>query len=284
MKRFYLGTNMPCWLWRGNAGKVPLFVSAGRLREYKKKGKGKKSIAKWALDSGGFTELRRYGTWKTSAKQYAQEVEEWHALIGNMEWAAIQDWMCEPDCIKITGKDIKYHQAKTIESYVTLKELAPAMPWIPILQGYTLDDFLCHVNDYLSQNIDLVTLPLVGLGSVCRRQSTKDTEELVNTLSKLGLRLHGFGVKTSGLKQYSGLIESADSMSWSYNARRNNYWLGCAKHWRCNSCPKFARLWWANILQEIPCPAIVEEFLDVVLEANALQAHKVSRERKPVVF
>lgn len=59
--------------------------------------------------------------------------------------------------------------------------------------------------------------------------------------------LHGFGVKTSGLRSYSLYLGSADSMSWSYGGRRVR---PCA-HGRAGSeanCLAFAKEWRANIV------------------------------------
>ena len=55
---------------------------------------------------------------------------------------------------------------------------------------------------------------------MCRRQSTGQIAVIVTTLASLSLRLHGFGIKTSGLHLYGHLLASADSMAWSYAARR----------------------------------------------------------------
>ncbi|MBQ1165928.1 hypothetical protein KBZ21_48900, partial [Streptomyces sp. A73] len=68
---------------------------------------------------------------------------------------------------------------------------------------------------------DLAAEPIVGLGSVCRRQATSEINEIVATLHSHGLRLHGFGVNTQGLSDYGPSLYSADSMAWSVDGRRN---------------------------------------------------------------
>ncbi len=59
---FLLGTHQPGWLGRPEiaAGRVPLFVSDRRLRVYRQL---PRAAAPWAADSGGFTELQKYGRW-----------------------------------------------------------------------------------------------------------------------------------------------------------------------------------------------------------------------------
>lgn len=77
--RFFLGTHQPNHL---RTSDVPLFVSARRLRDYKKP---PVSACDWALDSGGFTELSKYGRWETPAAKYAEEATEWFAKVGRMQ-------------------------------------------------------------------------------------------------------------------------------------------------------------------------------------------------------
>jgi hypothetical protein len=56
-----------------------------------------------ALDSGGFTELRLHGGWRTTAAEYVTVVRRYRDQIGCLEWAAPQDWMCEPFMLAKTG-------------------------------------------------------------------------------------------------------------------------------------------------------------------------------------
>jgi hypothetical protein len=83
----------------------------------------------------------------------------------------------------------------------------------------------------------------VGLGSVCRRQSTTEIAVIVTELARCGLRLHGFGVKTGGLHLYGHLLASADSMAWSYAARRQPALPGCTSHKNCANCLTYATQW-----------------------------------------
>src|SRR5262249_17744829 len=85
---------------------------------------------------------------------------------------------------------------------------------------------------------------LVGVGSVCRRQSTTDAGRILTALHLAGLtRLHGFGFKITGLRRYGRLLASADSMAWSYTARRQPPLSGCVGHLNCANCPRYAASW-----------------------------------------
>lgn len=87
---FYLGAHHPGWLTRA---KVPLFVSRNRLI---KRRSFPRASARWALDSGAFTQLSIHGRWTVPPAQYAGEVRLLSQEIGSLDFAAPQDWMCEP--------------------------------------------------------------------------------------------------------------------------------------------------------------------------------------------
>ena len=147
-----------------------------------------------------------------------------------------------------TGLSVTEHQHRTVENYLALRQLAPSLPFIPVVQGWRLPDYLACVDLYASAGVDLAALPRVGLGSVCRRQSTAEIAVIVTILAARGLRLHGFGIKTSGLRLYGHLLASADSMAWSYAARRAPALPGCTGHRNCANCLTYATAWRSRIL------------------------------------
>ena len=211
--RFWLGVHHPDWLERTD---VPLMLQHRSLQHRKTPPRAR---GPWILDSGGFTELAAGAHYATSSRDYVANVRRFADQIGNMEYAAIQDWMCEAPMLERTGLRVVDHQRLTIESFLDLRELAPDLPWLPVLQGQTLSDYLHHVDAYTSYGINLWSLPLIGLGSVCRRQGTVDASRLVLDLARLKLPLHGFGFKTTSLIRCGESIASGDSMSWSFDGR-----------------------------------------------------------------
>jgi len=251
--RFFLGTHQPNWLKLVN---VPLFISRRRLTKYKKMPKAK---APWALDSGGFTELSQFGRWTISAEEYVEEIRRFQE-VGQLEWCAIQDWMCEPQIINGggisgrtspgTGLSVAEHQRRTVDSLLELESLAPDVNFAPVLQGWEIKDYWDHFNLYLQAGIDLQSYEVVGLGSVCRRQNTCEVEQLVRELSEAGIKLHGFGFKLRGLQRVSGYLESADSLAWSFDARRKPPLPRCT-HKNCANCVHFALEWYRNVMRVI---------------------------------
>ncbi|MCP4221886.1 MAG: hypothetical protein GY773_00905 [Actinomycetia bacterium] len=239
---FYLGTHEPSWLHR--ISHIPLFVSTRRLQRLKSY---QPATTNWALDSGGFTELEKYGRWETPPHRYVARVRRYHDEIGRLDWAAPQDWMCEPHMLARTGLTVREHQTRTVRNYLDLRTLWPDGPFIPVLQGQTVDDYLGHVWDYSATGVDLTEEPLVGIGSVCRRQATSEIRDIVMALQPL--RLHGFGVKAGGLELYGQYLHSSDSMAWSLGGRLRPQPYCSKRH--CGNCLHEAIRWRRDVVTQV---------------------------------
>lgn len=247
----YLGSHMPNWL--ANVG-VRLFISHRRLAQRKTLPKARTG---WALDSGGFSELSLYGGWKTRPEDYVAAVRRYDREIGKLEWAAPMDLMCEESMLARTGMTVLDHQRLTVANFVRLEELwaqseDSESPFMPTLQGQqSAAEYLRCWDMYGEAGVDLGNYPLVGVGSVCRRQHSGEIREVLEALRDRDplLPLHGFGIKTLGLKKYGELLCSSDSLGWSFNARRNPKLVGCS-HARCSNCLNWALRWRNNI---VPC-------------------------------
>lgn len=249
--KFWLGTPEPAWLARLD---VPLMVSHRRLaRRLAPRRSLPRARAPWVLDSGGFSELTRYGRWETSPADYVGAVRRYRDEVGRLAWAAPQDWMVEPAMLARTGLDIAEHQRRTVANLLELRARAPELPFIPVVQGWTVDDYRRCVDLYDAAGVDLRAEALVGVGSVCRRQSAGAVEEVLVTLRWEGLRLHGFGVKAGGWR-FADLLESADSQAWSLNARKHPPLDGCAHGrdglGRCSYCARWALRWRERLLAD----------------------------------
>ena len=251
---FYLGTHHPAWLARPAFAHVPLFISRRTF--------GKtlpRALGTWALDSGGFTELNLFGRWETSPAAYVAEVRRLRDGVGGLAWAAPQDWMCEPVVLEKTGLTVEEHQRRTVRNFVEIRALAPELPIIPVLQGWSLYDYWRCEEMYSRAGVRLQDEPIVGVGTVCRRQGTTVAGMIMSTLADRGLRLHGFGFKVRGLIASAAHLESADSLAWSYQARRRPPMPGHDKpgpgrrtgHINCANCPDYALEWRDDVLAQM---------------------------------
>jgi hypothetical protein len=241
---FFLGTHRPNWL---ETVPVPLFVSQRQLTGRRRL---PRAAAPWALDSGGFSEITLFGTWQTTAVQYVKDVRRYVDEIGSMQWAAIMDWMVEDFMLRKTGKTKQEHQRLTLENYEELLNLAPEIPWMPVLQGWDGHEYLEHLAMYERRGLPIHDR-VVGIGSVCRRKTFDEAAGIIRQLA-IGhrVRLHGFGVKGAALRLLAPYFASSDSMAWSYNARRNPPLPDCT-HKRCANCRLWALRWHDRLLRDI---------------------------------
>jgi len=242
--KFWLGTHQAHWL---RSVSVPLFISRRRLVRYQTM---PVASTEWALDSGGFTELSMFGGWQTTASTYASDVRRYQSEIGNLAWAAPQDWMCEPFIVQKTGLTVHEHQRRTVGNFVDLR--SAQVPVIPVVQGYTLADYARCLDLYDRAGVKLPDEPLVGLGSVCRRQATDEIGQVCQLMHNAGVtRLHGFGCKAGAIRRYGHLLTSADSMAWSFGGRRDGT---CNHKSKCAHCLHYALQWRDKVINASPQP------------------------------
>jgi hypothetical protein len=280
----YLGTHEVHWLFDRRYEKllagVTLFVAIPRL--IKRVSPFPPALHPYCIDSGGFSELQKHGKWRFTAAEYVALVRRIVSQLGRelCQWVAPMDCMTEdlvifggigprglvfkgtrelrglkpgePEQDSVTA--VRIHQRLTVDNFLELVSLAPEIPWIPVLQGQTLADYKCCDQLYREAGIDLAAAPVVGLGSVCRRQATAEIEEIVDHFHAKGYRLHGFGVKTLGLGRYADKLVSADSLAWSEDARRSDPLPGHT-HKNCANCPDWAIRWHRRIVQQHLTPA-----------------------------
>lgn len=185
----------------------------------------------WIMDSGAFTEISRHGRFRREPNEYAAVIRH-QAKGGRLIAAVSQDVMCEPFIIRKTGLSVLAHQAITIKRYDRLlREDCGGVYIMPVLQGYTAAEYVRHIALYGPR---LAPGVWVGVGSVCKRQGDVAAIEAVLIAIKDArpdLHLHGFGVKITALQSsiVRDCLYSADSMAWSYAARRQGR---SANDWR----------------------------------------------------
>jgi hypothetical protein len=222
---FYLGLSQPSWI-----GRTPVPICLARPRLVRARSL-RRITGPYILDSGGFTELAKHGRWSIDAATYAADIRWIVEQLGRPPDAvACQDLMCEPPMIyggrlgmldvPGTGLSVIEHQRRTVASLVELRELLPGLPVMPVLQGWTFPEYLRCAQMYADAGVDLTREPLVGVGSVCRRQHMYSTERIFQELHFAGItQLHAFGMKIKGLADFGDLVTTADSQAWGVSAR-----------------------------------------------------------------
>lgn len=252
--RFYLTTHKRHWI---KLTDVPLFLKS---EHFVAAAKLYPALGPYAVDSGGFTELQRHGRWTRTPNEYVEDLRRIWEHVGPYDWAAPQDWMCEDLIIhggtvgtqRFAGTHLSVaaHQRRTVANFLELRWLAPDLRIIPVLQGRDLPDYERCVEMYERAGVDLRSEPTVGLGSVCRLQSTQKGAAIVTAMAAHGFRLHGFGFKTLGLQKVGHLLASADSAAWSYHARKRPPIAG-HPHKNCANCLPYALNWRTRVLSSL---------------------------------
>jgi hypothetical protein len=226
--KFYVGLHQPSDARHFQRA----FLSVNRMRDRK----APIGAVEWIMDSGAFTEISTWGFYRSSPADYAAEINRWARQSPGLVAAVSQDWMCEPFIIeRQTGLEanspeqlaveahvIEKHQRWTIERYQELRPLVERTYLMPVLQGFVANDYLRHLEMYGDL---LPEGAYVGVGSVCKRNTNVMSIMRVLDAIKFArpdLRLHGFGLKLTALAspEVCAELESADSMAWSYSARK----------------------------------------------------------------
>lgn len=241
---FWLGTHQPCFIGRTDA---PLLLNRNRLAAYRPV---RRSLGPWFVDSGGFSVLLRAGRYPITPQQYVEEVRRWSQTAGTPSHISIQDWLCEEPIRAQTGLSVEESQERTVASYLDLRALAPELPWLPILQGYSPTSYFRCLELYERAGHDLRQARLVGLGSVCMRQATTQAEGIIRELHQHGLKLHAFGFKLTGLPATARYLSSSDSNNWSNVARWSDPLPGHT-HKHCGHCLEFALKWRQRVLEHV---------------------------------
>lgn len=210
------------------------------------------------LDSQAFRILELHGEHQFSPAEYAALAAGIAKLCGRVVVVA-QDYMCEQYIFQKrfehTGVrfSVADHQRLTIARYDELHFYAAreGLAVMPVLQGYAPHEYADHIRQYGRR---LARGAWVGVGSVCKRNS--DPSAIRDVLyaikrERSDLRLHGFGVKRTALTWHGGALQaalySADSLAWSYNARRNGR---NANDWR--EAERFERRIGGRDLSDLP--------------------------------
>lgn len=214
MRQFFVGMHQP-----SDAKHVEFpFISVNRLRPRK----APFAVRSWIMDSGAFTQIMKHGGYTEGVEVYAAEIKRW-AKNGQLLAAVAQDYMCEAHMLERTGLTIEEHQRLTVERYDALVACDTGGVYImPVLQGYSPADYVRHIDMYGDR---LAPGMWVGVGSVCKRNGDPRAIEAVLWTIKQrrpDLRLHGFGLKATAFSSslVLELLHTADSMAWSYAARR----------------------------------------------------------------
>jgi hypothetical protein len=174
------------------------------------------------LDSAGFVAMVRYGRYPWSVDDYLDL-----AAAHPWRWFAARDFCCEPEIADDT-QTVLDRISMTSRALVACRNGARERGILdrlmPVVQGRTLDQYE-RCLDRISFALD--DAPLLGVGSVCRRNVTgpdgilEVVERIDRVLGTSPLRLHLFGCKSSAasLLRSHPRVASFDSQAYGVRAR-----------------------------------------------------------------
>lgn len=211
--RFFVGLHHPSDAKHFDSA----FISVNTIRNRK----GPFEVGEWIMDSGAFTTIAKHGGYPHPVSEYAHQIRRWKDT-GKLLAAVAQDYMCEPIMLQKTGLTVAEHQRLTIERYDALLAEDTGVCIIPVLQGYSSKEYVEHIRMYGDR---LKPGMWVGVGSICKRNANPMSVWWVLSAIKderPDLLLHGFGLKKTALQNpiIRELLHTADSMAWSFAARR----------------------------------------------------------------
>ena len=170
------------------------------------------------IDSGGYSFFRRWGEYPFSIAKYIEFI--YILKDDNMypiTLCAIRDYPCEPDINRSQISTNKERIQKTVSNAVECFQADGNLPWIPVIQGYTIEEYLSCIQLYEDVGIPL---DYIAVGSLCSRKGNlHEIRKILTTIKqRTGAKLHSFGLSLVYLKDpiIFNTLYSSDSAAWNY--------------------------------------------------------------------
>lgn len=211
-------------------------------------------VSSICIDCGGFTAAKRWGKYPWTFQQYIDWIYEESRDV-KLDFCAIMDYACEPGVNRSTYQTNIDRINQTIKNEASLIDLAPDLPWLPVLQGNTLKERAYDLN----RRRELGQLPdsYAGIGSVCGRGAVGAIEAVRFYRRQLpGVEYHGFGMHIQALDRDDVYfsIKSWDSYSWNWGRgvkdkdRPPEYYRQPGETYTQHTF-NLARLYWQNTIE-----------------------------------
>ncbi len=212
-------------------------------------------VASWCLDSGGFTAAQRWGRYPWTPRQYAEFARKMARDLP-LDFVAIMDYACEPNVDRSILATNRERIEATIRNEQLCREAAPDLPWLPVLQGDSLEERAYDLE--LRDKLGMLPKDYAGIGSVCGRgiMAARDVIKFYADMLP-GVKLHAFGLHVQALDDDAvfGATRSWDSYSWNWGKgqrglnRPPEYLFNTEtdRNWSAFT-QRLARLYWQNTI------------------------------------
>lgn len=181
------------------------------------------AIDRLAVDSGGYSVLRRGREYDTPPSEYVNYLRDHEERL---EWFALRDYPAADELLSKWNRSVDDHQRRTLDAHrdvlLELDERPVDADIAAVAQGTTPHEYAEHVDallDAFGPDIDRI-----AAGSLVGRDPD-DVAAILDAVRDAApnhLPLHGFGVSRDdlALPQVRRVVDSVDSCSYEQTARR----------------------------------------------------------------
>lgn len=196
---------------------LDIMVSARMLMKMRTSSIAYKYISEFRsvmLDSGAFGSAFWDGGYTYEPDDYLKIVEKVMP-----DWWVTMDYPCEPNILPQVSIRERIH--RTIENTKLLRT-APFPGFLAVIQGWEIEDYHYCVNRMEAEGL---IMPVMGIGSICRRGSQAKVVSIIAELARLlpRVKFHAFGAKINTLNYNNGEIlnylDSLDTAAWQFNEK-----------------------------------------------------------------
>jgi hypothetical protein len=164
------------------------------------------------LDSGGFSLARENSEYPFSRTDYARVADRCQADL-----VATRDLPCEPQVDRTAHATNRDRIAWSVTEATTQFRERPDLPWVPVIQGYVVGEYLECVD--LLESAKLVR-PFMAIGSLCARRRVDRAWSVIQAVRRRlpDVRLHGFGIDLRFVRdrRIRAALWSADTAAWKF--------------------------------------------------------------------
>lgn len=222
LKRFYYAAD---WGFGKYADVENVLVSVASMYDKKNGLRINKSmipatVKRLFVDSGGFSFASKWG-------EYPFTVEEFVSFVGLLSdefpvtEVAIMDYPCEPSVNRSILKNNATRIRATVSNALDCMDADCSLPWLPVVQGYELNEYLWCLELYRNNLISVDNFSYWAIGSLCARKKTGGLRRIITKLKEeINQAIHVFGMTITALRdpQIFFSVESSDSGAWSFMA------------------------------------------------------------------
>ena len=151
------------------------------------------------LDSGGFSFFTKYSDYPFELNKYIEWIHNMNeANDGKVNYCAIRDYPCEPLINRASISTNKERIEKTVQNAIECIDTDNTINWMPVLQGYDLEEYLSCLDLY--KDVGIIE-DILAIGSMCRRTDIKTIEKIIRSIKKeYNGKIHLFGLTMNALK------------------------------------------------------------------------------------